>query len=80
MDIPTLPTHPTKLILAVTTKHAAGKNIRRRGGTLGGDDTNLHPPLFSILLKHFGHSRVLALIHWAVPASSLVFFCHKATQ
>jgi len=63
MDIPTLPTHPTKLILAVTTKHAAGKNIRRCGCTLDGGDTDLHPPLFSMLFKHFGHSRVLALIH-----------------
>lgn len=33
-----------------------------------------------MLFAHLGHSRVFALIHWAVPASSLVFFCHRATQ
>ena len=47
---------------------------------LGWKDTNLHPPLFSMLLEHLGHSRVLALIHWAVPASSLAFFCQRKTQ
>lgn len=57
-----------------------GGNIRWCGVVSDNNDTDLHPPLFSILFEHFGHSRVLALIHWAVPASSLAFFSHKLTQ
>lgn len=79
MNVPILPTHPTELILAVTAEHATGGDIRSTS-IPSDNDTNLHPPLFSMLFEHLGHSRVLALIHCAVPASSLVFFCHMLTQ
>ena len=79
MDIPILSTHPTELILAMTTEHATRERLDP-DQHIGWDGTNLHPPLFSMLFEHLGHPRVLALIHWAVPASSLAFFCHRKTQ
>ena len=43
-------------------------------------NTHLHPPFFSMLFWHFGHMRVLALIHCEVPASSRALFSHLGTS
>jgi hypothetical protein len=40
----------------------------------------LHPPFFSIVEWHFGHSLVCADIQFAVSESSSHFFCHFLTS
>ncbi len=41
--------------------------------------TYLHPPFFSIVLAHFMHSFVFAIIQFEVSESSAHFFSHALT-